>query len=62
MNIYCRPKMRYSDLMNALKRDEINPDVLDIPEYARSGIIYLFERIAIVNQSTIHRWWYLSLT
>jgi hypothetical protein len=49
--------MRYLDLGNALGRDEVNPYVLRIPEYARSGMIYLFERILVTNQSNLHRWW-----
>ena len=60
INIYCRPQMRYVDLGNALKRDDINPDVLEIPETAGSGMIYLFERILVVNQSNVHRWWYVT--
>ena len=57
INIYSRPQMRYLDLTTALKRDDVNPDVVEIPEYARSGMIYLFERILVVNQSNVHRWW-----
>ena len=49
--------MRYLDLATALKRDDVNPDVVEIPEYARSGMIYLFERILAVNQSNVHKWW-----
>jgi hypothetical protein len=58
INTYCRPRVRYLDLANALKRDDVNPDVIEIPEYARSGMIYLFERILVVNQSNVHKWWY----
>jgi len=50
--------MRYPDLGTTLKRDDINPLVVEIPEYARSGVIYLFERMWVVNQSKVHRWWY----
>jgi len=57
INIYTRPAMRYVDLTVALARDDSNPDVTDIPEYARSGMIYLFERMLVVNQSKIHKWW-----
>ena len=56
-NIYCCPRMRYLELGSALRHDEINPKVLGIPEYARSGMIYLFERILITNQSKVHQWW-----
>jgi hypothetical protein len=57
LRIYCHPRMRYPELENALQRDQVNPDVLRIPEYARSGMIYLFERILVTNQSNLHRWW-----
>ena len=61
INIYSRPRMRYLDLASALRRDDINLNVVEIPEYARSGMIYLFERMLVVNQSKVHKWWYRSL-
>ena len=58
INIYCRPAVRFMDLVSVLRRDETNPVVLAIPEAARSGMLYLFERILVVSQSNVHRWWY----
>ena len=57
LNIYCRPHMAYHDLTSLLKQVDINPAIIDIPNYARSGMIYLFERMIIVNQSSVHQWW-----
>lgn len=59
LNIFCRPRLRYNELREAFTRTEVNPGVLGIPEYARSGMIYLFERLLVVNQSRLHRWWYI---
>ena len=58
LNIYCRPHMAYHDLTSLLKQVDINPTIIDIPNYARSGMIYLFERMTIVNQSSVHQWWW----
>jgi hypothetical protein len=59
LNIFCRPSMKYLGLTDAMKRDDVNPDVLAIPNFARSGMIYLFETLTVANQSNIHRWWYV---
>ena len=61
IHMYCRPRVRYVDLANTLKRDDTNPCILQIPDRARSGIVYLFERLSIVNQSVVHSWWYLFI-
>jgi len=59
LNIFCRPRIRYFELSDAIRRSDVNLDVLGIPEYGRSGMIYLFERLVVVNQSSLHRWWYI---
>jgi hypothetical protein len=59
VDVYCRPHLRYLELTDVLKRSEVNLEVLEIPEYARSGMIYLFERLVMVNQSSVHQWWYI---
>ena len=61
ISIYCRPRISYLGLRDALKRNEVNTDVVAIPEFARSGMIYLFERLIITNQSKVHRWWYVLI-
>jgi hypothetical protein len=55
---YCSPTLQFADLANTLRRREVNPNVSDIPTYARSGLTYLFERVVVVNQSPLHQWWY----
>lgn len=57
ISVYCRPHMRYLDLHGVLRKTDGNPAVLGLPETARSGMIYLFERLQVANQSVIHRWW-----
>ena len=57
VNVYCRSNIHYLDLTETLRKQDVNPDVIGIPEVAKSGMIYLFERISVVNQSDIHRWW-----
>ena len=44
-----------------LERDEVNSELNKIIEMERSGIVYLFERMCIVNQSKIHQWWYVHI-
>jgi hypothetical protein len=56
---YCSPSLQFADLSNTLGRREVNPNVSDIPTSARSGLIYLFERVVVVNRSPLHQWWYL---
>jgi hypothetical protein len=51
--------MKYLGLTDAMKWNDINPDILAIPDVARSGMIYLFERLMVANQSNLHRWWYI---
>ena len=59
INIYCNPHLQYQDIPLTLARQEVNPILLGIPSFARSSLVYLFERMVVVNQSKVHRWWYI---
>jgi hypothetical protein len=58
INVYGHPTTCFVPLVNVLRREDTNPVVLEIPETARSAMLYLFERILVVSQSNVHRWWY----
>jgi hypothetical protein len=42
-----------------LERDEVNGGLIGIVDTGRSSLVYLFERICVVNQSKVHQWWYV---
>jgi hypothetical protein len=54
LDIVCRPSMKYLGLTDAMKWDDVNPDLLAIPDVARSAMIYLFARLMVANQSSFH--------
>ena len=61
INVYCNSRLKYNDIPRILATNEVNTTILGITETARSALIYLFERMVVVNQSKVHQWWYYSL-
>jgi hypothetical protein len=57
INVYCNSRLKYHDIPRILATNEVNPTILGITETARSALIYLFERMVVVNQSKVHQWW-----
>ncbi|CAG8460586.1 482_t:CDS:2 [Dentiscutata heterogama] len=59
INIYDNPSIPLETLPTLLMTTETNPKVQEIPVTDYSTLIYLYERMRIVNLSRAHQWWYL---
>ncbi|RIB14861.1 hypothetical protein C2G38_1972554 [Gigaspora rosea] len=59
INIYDNPSIPLETLPTLLMTTEINPQIQEIPATDYPTIIYLYERMRIVNLSRAHQWWYL---
>ncbi|RIA81350.1 hypothetical protein C1645_700902 [Glomus cerebriforme] len=59
INIYDNPSIPLESLPALLITTEENQLVQSIPESEYPSIIYLYERMRIVNLSRVHQWWYL---
>ncbi|ODQ54346.1 hypothetical protein SAICODRAFT_70076 [Saitoella complicata NRRL Y-17804] len=59
MNVFNTPTIRYPQLPKVLEETEVDPIILDLPEWSKPSLIYLYERLRVVNRSRLHQWWYL---
>ncbi|CAG8466098.1 26770_t:CDS:2 [Dentiscutata erythropus] len=59
INIYDNPSIPLETLPTLLMTTETNPKVQEIPVTDYPTLIYLYERMRIVNLSRAHQWWYL---
>ncbi|CAG8721789.1 16102_t:CDS:2, partial [Cetraspora pellucida] len=59
INIYDNPSIPLESLPALLMTTETNEKVRAIPETEYPALIYLYERMRIINLSRVHQWWYL---
>ncbi|CAG8610899.1 10825_t:CDS:2, partial [Dentiscutata heterogama] len=59
INVYDNPSIPLESLPALLMATETNEKVRSIPETEYSSLIYLYERMRIINLSRVHQWWYL---
>ncbi|CAG8473103.1 3957_t:CDS:2 [Funneliformis caledonium] len=59
VNIYDNPSIPLESLPALLMTTEENKLIQAIPESEYPSIIYLYERMRIINLSRVHQWWYL---
>ncbi|CAJ0923800.1 19125_t:CDS:2 [Entrophospora sp. SA101] len=58
-NVYDNPSIPLEALPVLLVSTENNHLVQSIPESDYPSLVYLYERMRIVNLSRVHQWWYL---
>ncbi|KAF8927738.1 hypothetical protein EDD21DRAFT_36136 [Dissophora ornata] len=59
VNVYDNPTLKYKELEPLLMATEENPKVRHPSPQVSLAITFLFERMAAVNRSRCHQWWYL---
>ncbi|CAG8463870.1 23822_t:CDS:2 [Gigaspora rosea] len=59
INVYDNPSIPLESLPALLMATETNEKVRSIPETEYPTLIYLYERMRIINLSRVHQWWYL---
>ncbi|CAG8491759.1 5235_t:CDS:2 [Dentiscutata erythropus] len=59
INVFDNPSIPLESLPALLMATETNEKVRSIPETEYSSLIYLYERMRIINLSRVHQWWYL---
>nr|CAG8491263.1 8510_t:CDS:2 [Entrophospora candida] len=59
VNVYDNPSIPLEALPVLLVSTENNHLVQSIPESDYPSLVYLYERMRIVNLSRVHQWWYL---
>jgi hypothetical protein len=59
INVYDNPSIPLESLPALLITTEENQLIQSIPESEYPSLIYLYERMRIVNLSRVHQWWYL---
>ncbi|KAF9920415.1 hypothetical protein FBU30_009774 [Linnemannia zychae] len=59
INVYDNPNLKQKDLMPLLSATEENPKVIHPSRQVSTAIQYLYERMAAVNRTRCHQWWYL---
>jgi len=59
VNIYDNPSVPLEALPALLITTEENKLVQAIPESEYPSLIYLYERMRVINSSRVHQWWYL---
>ncbi|CAG8644902.1 29056_t:CDS:2, partial [Racocetra persica] len=59
INIYNNPSIPLETLPTLLMTTETNPQIQEIPVTDYPTLVYLYERMRVVNLSRAHQWWYL---
>ncbi|CAG8529899.1 7731_t:CDS:2 [Ambispora gerdemannii] len=59
INIYDNPSIPLESLPTLLMSTEENPLIHSIPEAEYPALVYLYERMRVVNLSRVHQWWFL---
>ncbi|OLL25133.1 hypothetical protein NEOLI_000587 [Neolecta irregularis DAH-3] len=59
ISVFNESTIQYQLLKPLLAVTEINSNVIDLPAYARTELIYLYERMRVSNHTRLHQFWYL---
>ncbi|CAG8515043.1 15568_t:CDS:2 [Rhizophagus irregularis] len=59
INVYDNPSIPLESLPALLITTEENQLIQSLPESEYPSLIYLYERMRVVNLSRVHQWWYL---
>ncbi|KAF9080571.1 hypothetical protein BGX23_001953 [Mortierella sp. AD031] len=59
INVYDNPNLKQKELEPLLRATEENPKICDPSAEVSMAIRYLYERMAAVNRTRCHQWWYL---
>ncbi|KAF9170819.1 hypothetical protein BGX21_008404 [Mortierella sp. AD011] len=59
INVYDNPTLKHKDLEPLLLATEENPKVRHPSSQVTTAINFLYERMAAVNRTRCHQWWYL---
>ncbi|KAF9316036.1 hypothetical protein BG003_002394 [Podila horticola] len=59
INVYDNPTLKQSELQPLLLATEENPKIRHFNTSASTAVVFLYERMAAVNRTRCHQWWYL---